>query len=138
MYSMNITFSFLVWLPDIKDEEFINLLHNAYIGNVEYEGDESWGNYLYVELLNNPSERLLSLIRNNSLYRTEIHLENTILIVFNIPHKLKENVVIPILEGKYSKVDRMYVNKYFSQYRGNGAISNNWRILHKDVTLKRM
>lgn len=55
--------------------------------------------------------------------------------------KYKDTVVSPFMEGKYSKIDQNYVNRFFSPYVFNGeelVPSYNYMILTKSPILKQM
>lgn len=112
--------------PDIN-----KVLINTYLGNTEYEGENSWGKYMYIEFNHENLNEVLQL-KTHPQYLTHFHssVNNNIFFVFEITTNQRK-IVDPFLEGKYSKIDRDYVNKYFVQYN-NQNISLNWRILHKD------
>jgi len=59
--------------------------------------------------------------------------------VFTIPDNIKERVVTPFLNGKYSEIDEDYKNNgYFPKYLTNGEINTNYQILNKSKDLKKV
>lgn len=108
-------------------------LKSTYLGHIDYEGADNWGDYLYLEL--DPEEitnEVKKELRNHILYVTEFDGEESRFFVYKLTDKQKITIVMPFLSGKYSQIDREYVAKYFPKYTRQGTISNNWRILVKD------
>lgn len=123
----------LPWTTAV-DSGFIRL----YTGNREYEGKAEWGNYLYA-LFNAKSLKkdFLERLMKHKLYIDYYYPdENHAMFVFDIPPVIKQTVIQPFLEGKYSKIDRAYIRSYFRKYTPSGQPSINWRILHKDPLLR--
>lgn len=60
---------------------------------------------------------------------------------YHLPVTFQENVVAPFLKGNYSKIDRTYVDKYFTEYvkdkDGKIIPSINYMILNKSVALRK-
>lgn len=112
----------------------VSNLISTYLGNVEYEGVEDWGNYFYMEYpLDGLSEFMLSELRTHVNYKYEYDtIDNTVIFIFNIGDRIKETIIKPFLEGKYSLIDREYVNRCFPKSNNLGSLSTNWRILMKD------
>jgi hypothetical protein len=63
--------------------------------------------------------------------------EDVFVYVFNITDAQHESVVKPFLEGKYSEVDRTYVEKYFPSVPSHHLYTNRL-IFDKDDKVKRM
>lgn len=134
---MNLSTNFLIFILEILDNEFCQKVQNTYCGNIYWEGTDNWGDYYYV-VLNDPSTRLLTILRDHPEYKDEFYTEDEqFMMVFGVPPKYRNTVMEPFLEGKYSQIDRQYVDKYFLKYTGPGMISSNWLILHKDDYYKR-
>lgn len=113
-----------------------NIVYNlskTYLGNVAYEGTDNWGDYLYIEF---SREDLLDSItkelRDHDQYIVEFDEDNSVFFVYKFTDKQKIDIVEPFLDGKYSKISRSYVAKYFPKFTKYGTVSNNWRILIKD------
>lgn len=104
----------------------------TYIGNVNYEGNNIWGNFLYLQITKELlDDILLSTLRNHEQYKTELDEEDFVLFVFEFTPMQRLSIVMPFIMGKYSEIDRNYVNKNFPK-EISGSVSFNWRILHKD------
>lgn len=134
---MNLSTNFLIFILEITEPEFYQKIKNTYCGNVNWEGNDNWGDYYYV-VLDDSSYNLLMILRDHPEYRDDFYTDDgQFMMVFKVPFKYKESVVQPFLKGKYSQIDREYVAKYFPKYAGPGMISSNWLILHKDDYYKR-
>ena len=124
--------SFLVPMMNFSGSVYPSLI-GSYIGNVEYEGDADWGNYLYLEYEYDKNKQYIyNEIREHAQFIDELHDDNSIIFILKFTDKQRETIVNPFKEGKYSKIDRNYVAKYFPKYNREGRVSNNWRILMKD------
>lgn len=60
--------------------------------------------------------------------------------MFSFPEDFRFKVVIPFLNGKYSQIDREYVEKFFSkkvidEHTGKPVDAPNYRILTKDPSV---
>lgn len=106
----------------------------TYLGHVGYEGLDNWGKYFYIEYnLDDLNEKDLDELRDHPQYVIEFNNDNgNVFFVYKITDKQHETIVKPFLEGKYSEIDRGYAKSHFKQYKDNGEVSLNWRILHKD------
>lgn len=123
---MNLSTSFLLWIPKIKGPEYVTKLQEIYCGNVEYEGSDNWGDYLYLVFENTLSATLSNQLRNHEQYVKELDpTESTVMFIFKLTDEQKMGVVYPFLEGKYSKIDRSYVKDNFTQFTGVGTLSTN-------------
>ena len=106
---------------------------NTYLGHAHYEGSNVWGNYFYIQIVNELLDpTLLSNLRNHNQYETEIDDIDWVLFAFKFTPEQKTKIINPFLEGKYSKIDREYVRENFPM-NSNGKVSMNWRILNKDT-----
>lgn len=120
-------------LPILGLPSFFNGIVDTYLGNIYYEGEESWGNYLYLCLdPQEVSKPIGSALRNHPQFKEEFHEDEFVFFVFDLTETQKQNIVEPFLEGKYSKIDREYVARSFPKYTAVGTISTNWRILVRD------
>ena len=121
-------------LPIFNFSEIIKKSYSkTYLGHRDYEGKDKWGNYLYLQVTSELLDGiLLSELRNHERYVTELDEEDYVFFVFEFLPFEKENIVDPFLTGKYSQINKDYVNKYFPMRNKNGSVSMNWRILSKD------
>ena len=134
---MNLSGSILIWTLDIMPAEFYQKLEDTFIGNVEWEGEDTWGNYLYVVSKEDYSNMLLRTIRKHNMYVRDYYDDHgRFIVVFKFTPEQQEAIVKPFIEGRYSEIDRNYVNKNFKRSSGTGKISTNWQILHKDKALR--
>lgn len=134
---MNLSGSLLIWTLGNMFPEFYQKLEDTYIGNVEYEGEDSWGKYYYVVTKEDYSSILLSTIRKHSMYvRDYYDDQGKFIVVFKFTPEQQETIVNPFILGKYSEIDRAYVAKNFKKTSGTGKISTNWQILTKDKALR--
>lgn len=113
------------------------IIENTYLGNTEYEGDNVWGKYFYLEV--NPIH-LDACLRNLTTHPQYITYFNSsyndnLFFVFEITQNQKK-IVDPFLLGQYSKIDRIYVENTFKKEQ-SGNTSLNWRILNKDENWER-
>lgn len=143
MLYMTKTTSFMRQLVDIP----LNILNSygfkdAYLGNYLKTKDE-WGKSLHLafdinQISNHNRETLLR--RNDFI---SITLDNELLIFeFEIGEEDYMYVVLPFLEGKYSKISREYVDKNFVKILPRNVspinkISNNWKVLTKHQDLRK-
>lgn len=111
-------------------------LSNTYMGSNHFSGEQNvWGEYFFLEFHNDKlGESDISKLRACPYYISEYDPNDYIThIVFNIPQEYKEGVVKPFLEGKFSKIDRNYVNTFHGPTIRNGKqeIGYNYKILTK-------
>lgn len=133
---MNLSGSILIWTLDAMPAEFYQKLEDTYLGNVEWEGEDSWGNYYYVVSTQDYSNILLTKIRNHPMYvDSYFDNEGRQIVVFKFTEEQKEKIVNPFIVGRYSEIDREYVAKNFKKSSGRG-VSTNWQILNKDKALR--
>lgn len=63
------------------------------------------------------------------------------MLLIEFPEDYKQTIVQPFLEGKYSKINRQYVNQYYKPFtmneHGERIMSRNWMILHKHDDLRK-
>lgn len=110
----------------------------TYIGNVEFEGNDNWGRYIYIELDNLASKSNIEILRKHKWYIGEYDpTEVSIIFIFQPNEEIYRNVIAPFCEGKYSKIDKTYVNKYFSNQSSIGLKSMEWKICNKNSSIKR-
>lgn len=134
---MNLSGSLLIWTLGQMPAEFYTKLDNTFIGNVIWEGNDGWGNYLYVRSLSDYSASLISMIRKHTMYVQDYYDEDgRQVLIFKFTGEQKQTIVAPFIRGEYSKIDRDYVKKYFKKTTNSGKISTNWQILHKAKELR--
>lgn len=101
-------------------------IKSTYLGNAFYEGDDNWGTYFYIlvdrEDLNPPISELL---RKHPQYVVEFDHEDGVFFVLNINERQSKGIVTPFMSGKYSQIDRDYVNEYFPKRMLSGGVSSN-------------
>jgi len=123
---MNTSTSFLTWIIGKAAYNLLDELISVYVGNIEYEGEPTWGEYVYYHVENTISAVKLRELREHPQYVTEYDPdEKSIMLIFKPTEDQKKKVIYRILEGQYSKVDRKYVNEYFREYLPSGKESNN-------------
>lgn len=70
-------------------------------------------------------EALSEYLKSHPLFeRIHIPMEGMTSFVFRLPEGDKEKVIKPFLEGKYSKVDRAYVEEHFPDMPGHRLYAN--------------
>lgn len=135
---MNLSGSLLIWTLGQMPAEFYQKLKNTYIGCIEWEGEDAWGQYLYVEVEQDYSTLLLDTIRKHPMYAQDFYSkEGEFILVFKFTPEQQTQIVKPFMAGEYSKIDRNYVNQYFKSHTPSGHPSTNWQILNKDEALRR-
>lgn len=128
----NLSHSLLIPLLKLS-RRVSSVIDTTYIGHIDFEGEDKWGNYLYLAI--SPEfldDLVLSELRNHNQYASEIDDVDFVLFAFRFTPQQKASIVIPFTLGKYSEIDREYVKQNFPMYNGN-QVSFNWRILHKDI-----
>lgn len=70
----------------------------------------------------------------NKRFDRQISHDKMLIFVFKLTEEEYYGIGLPFTKGQYSKIDRGYVNKYFSEYTPTG-VSTNWQILNKDKAL---
>lgn len=63
-------------------------------------------------------------------------VDGGIMVKLEIPEYYKTTVVEPFKRGKYSHINRSYVEQHFPKYLSDGNPSINYMILTKDERLK--
>jgi hypothetical protein len=134
---MNLSGSLLIWTLGRLMPEFYKKLDNTYIGNVNWEGDDSWGKYYYVAFKEDLSSILLKTLEKHPMYVTTLWEDDgTFLVVFEFDEETQQLIIAPFTRGEYSKIDKNYVDKYFQQFTSTGQQSTNWQIVNKAETLR--
>lgn len=129
--------SLIVPILRLNETELYSKLICSYLGNVEYEGNDNWGDYLYLHMKNDLSKGLLNRIRAHTWYSTEYDPDmSSIMFVMEIPETEKNTIVKPFLEGKYSEMDRKYVHEFFDWWLPGGKRPLNYKILTKSADLR--
>lgn len=135
---MNLSASILIWTLGGQPAEFYSKLADTYIGNFDWEGDNNWGEYYYVKTEKDYSTGLMENLRVHPMYVRDYYTEEgNQIIIFKFTPEQREKIIKPFLEGKYSEIDREYVNKYFRRNAPSGKISTNWQILNKAPALRK-
>lgn len=115
---------------------------STYMGDRLYTGDNSWGENLFIKIdKTSLSQNFESKLKSHKRYVTSYNVpdENTTMFVFSFEDQFKDQVVKPFLEGKYSKIDKSYVNMFFPKEVVSGLTrkpSMNWMILHKSDLIR--
>lgn len=134
---MNYSAGLIAPVMGLHNMLFYNNLLNCYVGNVEYEGTDNWGDYIYIEVNYTCPKELLESLQKHDWYKTEIDsLNQTIILVFEPDENTKTKILKPFIEGKYSKIDKDYVEKYFNYKEIDGSKPINRMIFDKDPKLK--
>ena len=127
-------------LPMLKMDSYelsINL-KNTYLGNVDYEGDNSWGNYIYLLVDSAEDNLLASTMRSHELYCDEYDpTPGETMYVFKIPKDIQDKVCVPFKEGKYSEIDKDYIDNHLTWYYPNKKKGKTLQIVTKDAELRK-
>lgn len=105
---------------------------NAYIGYYHEEGTQ-WGRHIYLLFRKMPKHLMRELAEKNNLVNSHFTTEG-VLLQFSIDEQIRESVVKPFLEGKYSEVDRDFVAENHPVYSvyptltDNGELSFTYRV----------
>lgn len=104
---------------ELKKDGFID----SYLGWSKHLGD-SYGQYLYVtfdkDLL--PYSRLNELETHKDVVERVI-VGDTIIFIFNLNEDFKTKVIKPFIEGKYSNIDRKFVEATHPVYISEDTLS---------------
>lgn len=135
---MNLSGSLLIWTLGQMPAEFYQKLDNTYIGNVGWEGLDTWGQYYYVVFKEDISKLLLDIIEKHSMFQQSYwDDEAQLIVVFKFDEDTYRTIVKPFTEGRYSEIDRTYANKYFGPTTASGKPSTNWQILNRAESLRK-
>ena len=137
MYSMIVqkSRSFILPMLDLPRTDFVI---NTYMGSVDYEGDNTWGDYFYILCNIDLPIELRNMICKHKQYRAEFYVsEDEVIYVFDLTEIQKLTIVAPFLRGEYSKINSEYFFTHFRKEVSPGKKSKNWMIYHKDEVLKR-
>lgn len=116
---------------------------NSYMGMPGFE----YGKFFVLLYKHTLSERVSSLLMSSTLYVTSLcPKEGELLFVFKVPDETYRKVFQPFIKGKYSEVDRSYVELHFpndpaSKLYGNRLVFDKSPIMRAkweealDVTL---
>ena len=72
-------------------------------------------------------------MRELPCYRDEYDVEDGVIFVCEIPKEYK-HILKPFKEGKYSEIDKKYIQERIPQYI-NGKLSKRWKVFYKDKSL---
>ncbi len=140
---MNCTTLFLKPLIKLNNIELNNNgFLNAYVGVYSQEG-ENWGNNLYlvfdIKQISIPFREKLMELENYA----SMDLEGSeIICKFNLDDYAINNIMIPFIHGKYSKICKSYVDANFPKKKLDNVTkklvtSNNWKVFYKDPSLRK-
>lgn len=109
----------------------------TYTGNIHYEGTDTWGNYLYLQVKATAPIEMLTELRLHPWYEHEEHMmnPNSIMFTFKPDEITYKTIFKPFVDGKYSQIDRAYVEKYFN-YLEDGVKNMNYAVLTKSPALR--
>ena len=87
----------------------------SYLGDYNYSYSSDWGEFIYLLF---DKEKLGTKLKNalerNISYQDQYYPElDKIMIVLKFPEYHKDNIVQPFIEGKYSHIDRDFVNTQY-------------------------
>ncbi len=133
----NLSSKFLTPLLDLKSPEPVygEAFKDTYLG-MEGFGCE-YGKCFFFLYDDSVSPTLLAHFESHPLYLETIRpKEGEIMVAFKIPEERYTTIVKPFLEGKYSHIDRIYVEAKFPK-DPTGKLRLNRRILDKDPVLRK-
>lgn len=124
-------------LPYLNLSKYHNSITNSYMG-ADYltppddTSELEWGDSFILEIdKNKKSQKFCDELEANTYFKFKIDVgEDKEHYVFEIPENIKEDVVNPFLDGKYSKIASWYKAK-FNRYSPDGTINTNYQILYK-------
>lgn len=94
------------------------------------------GTFMYFLYRDDVDPALANHFRNHNLFDTEfVPAQGYVLFRFRIPDNEVETVVKPFLAGRYSQIDRTYVDKNFPA--GNASFAGNRAILTKAESMRK-
>ena len=109
-----------------------------YIGDQYYDVPSKWGEHFFFVYKTPMSPALDEAFRNNPLFvDTYSPKDDYITYVFKIKEEDQQKVVKPFLEGKYSEVDREYVEKNFPLDRTHRLYANRL-VFDKSIVMKNL
>lgn len=134
MQNPNKTTSFLLPILNL-DQDFLWSIgfESAYIGDGIFDNEIITHPHL---LLRFEKELYDPIIENHSKFISSYTDGDFILIKFKFTEPQIQKIFTPFINGEYSKIDRSYVHQNFSRYTSDNTLSQNWRILTKDPSLK--
>jgi hypothetical protein len=107
----------------------------TYLGDYEYDST-AVGEYMFFVYDKEVDEKLHNHFISHPRFKTQYTAdEGKVTYVFDIEEEKREKVVKPFLEGKYSQVDRDYVESNFPRHHLRLAI--NRKVFDKDPSLKK-
>ncbi len=110
----------------------------SYLGNEEYEGGDTWGDFLYLHMKNDVTTELITKLRTHNWYSNEYDPdEYTTMFIFKIDERSKEEIIKPFLLGKYSEISRKYVFDNFDFWLDGSKRPLNYKVLTKSPDLRR-
>ena len=125
---MNVTETSRFITPVLKlrapDGIYTKEYYGSYLGDVTFDGS-NWGEHFFLVYQGEVDDTLREYLMSHSLFET-VHTpkEGLTSFVFKLPEESKETVVKPFLEGKYSQVDRTYVEEQFPLTPGHRLYAN--------------
>lgn len=127
--------SFILPMFDIPTAYLTPYLLDTYLGEFNFYSDDTWGEHFFLHYYQ-LNEDQKDYYESHDRFISHIELQDgTSIVVLSITAKERKNIVLPFLNGEYSKIDRKYVTKYFSS-TVNGNVSTNWLILNKSNSLR--
>lgn len=118
---------------------YTSTYHGTYMGDMSHTPKpEDWGKYLYFVYDGEVEEGLAEHFRKHPLFVTEYSPEEgKTTFVLKVPDEKFETVMKPFREGKYSEVDRTYVDEHFPRKFGTRLYANRL-VFDKDKAMKEM
>lgn len=79
--------------------------------------------YIYLLLRSPLSQNTIDILNKTSKVADKVNVGDFIVIVIHITYDELNNILMPYLAGKYSTIDKEYVNTYFPPTREDGAVN---------------
>lgn len=137
MFEIQKSLSFLVPMLDIEGS--YNIVKTSYIGNMEYEGNDNWGDFIYLVVDSGLDPHIQRRFTGHPQFQCTLYPnDNEVMHVYKITEAQKIKIVDPFIRGKYSEIDSTYFYSHFSKKLPNERTSVNWMIYHKDTHLRRL
>lgn len=110
---------------------------NAYLGDYEYTKDEYGENLFLLYPTDTLSEDLIKKLEAHPQFvTTYVPTDGKTMFVYKFDEHTKDKVVKPVIEGKYSKVDRDYVESNYPL--SSSKLVTNRMVFDKHERLKQM
>lgn len=103
---------------------------SSYVGNTTY--DKEWGERFHIIF----DREVPEFAKEHKYFEFEYEDSHGHGVAFTIPDYIKTYVIAPFINGKFSQIDKAYVNTHLKFKVGLNTYSNAYRICNKDEALR--